>query len=168
MTSLSEEEIASRLHKHRDDIIRSLPVSLTDLVYEWIELGLVETEDLDYYQKDGECRKDKIRRFLASLEEKVNGYSKFLQSIQKSKCHMGHAYIASLLEDEHFADDAEIERSAAFRALITEKVSELKMINLNALCPLLFQKRLLTVDEFTSLKHQQTRNRKMFTLVPHP
>ena len=106
------------------------------MVYKWIESGLVETDDLDYYQKNVESRKDNINRLLASLEEKENGYFKFLQSAQKLKCHMGHAYIVSRLEDQHFADDAEIKRSAAFRDLITEKVSELKMINLNALCPL--------------------------------
>lgn len=64
---------------------------------------------------------------------------------------MGHVYIASLLEDQYFADKFEIEQSAIFRKQIVKNMVKMKDINLRELCPILVSKRLITTDEFECL-----------------
>lgn len=165
MTSPSEKDVASRFHEHRADIIRYLPVSLTELAYEWLQAGLIETEEIDFYLNELRPREEKIQRFLTSLEQKVNGYSKFLQCILRLKCHLGHVYIASLLENQHFADDTEIINSAAFRHQIIHNASVMKNINLEALSSILFENYLITMDEFTSLTHRELDTERNLRLI---
>ena len=148
---ISEAAIASRVHKHRADIFRYLPVNLTELVYAWIQSGLLVSKDLDMYQNQHISREKKIRKLLSSLKRKPDGYSKFLQCLQESEDHMGHVYIASLLEDQYFADKFEIEQSAIFRKQIVKNMVKMKDINLRELCPILVSKRLITTDEFECL-----------------
>ena len=148
---ISEAAIASRVHKHRADIFRYLPVNLTELVYAWIQSGLLVSKDLDMYQNQHISREKKIRKLLSSLKRKPDGYSKFLQCLQESEDHMGHVYIASLLEDQYFADKFEIEQSAIFKKRIINNMVKMKDINLRELCPILVSKRLITTDEFECL-----------------
>ena len=148
---IPEDTIASRVDKHRVDIFRCLPVNLTELAYAWIQSGLLVSADLDIYQNQHISRRKKIRRLLSSLKRKPGGYSKFLQCLQESEDHMGHVYIASLLEDQYFADKFEMEQSAIFGKRITQNMVKMKDINLRELCPILVSKRLITTDEFECL-----------------
>lgn len=171
MTSLSEADIASRIDKHRADIVRQLPVNFAELAHAGIQSGLFDSRDLDFYLNQNNPRREKTERLLTSLKQKANGYSKFLRCIQESRHHMGHTYIASLLEDQDFADEPEIKESATFRERINKNASRLKDVNLSVLCPILFNKKLITTDELESLtntrdcQYETRRNLLLFQIL---
>ena len=150
----SEADIASRLRRYRADIFKYLnPV---ELAIPCIQYGLLGNKDLDFYLNKSISKKEKIQKLLSSLRRKgPNAYSQFLQCIQQSEDHMGHTFIASLLEGQYFADKSEIEESAAFKKKISDNIGKLVDIDWNELCPLLLSKRLITVDEFGSLTDTQ-------------
>ena len=69
----------------------------------------------------------------------------------KLREHMGHLYLATLLEDKQFVEKAEIEVSTTFQNRIIKNMSKLMDINLKELCPILMSKYLITHDEFERL-----------------
>ena len=154
VTRISEVDIASRIRTHRADILKYLnPV---ELACPCIQSGLLDIRDLDFYLNESKSRREKIQKLLSSLRRKgSNAYLLFLQCIQQSKDHMGHTYIASLLEGRYFADKWEIEESATFGRQIFENMGKLIDIDLTTLCPLLLSKRLITNDELKSLTNIQ-------------
>ena len=147
----SGEGIASRFYEHRADFIRYLPVNLADLVSKAIESGLINTKDLDFYLNQHKSREDKINVLLTSVEQKPNGYVKFLQCLKRSREHMGHCYLITLLEGKHFAEEAEVKESTTFQSRTNKNMAELMDINLKELCPLLINKGLITLDELERL-----------------
>ena len=166
----SGEGIASRFYEHRADFIRYLPVNLADLVSKAIESGLINTKDLDFYLNQHKSREDKINVLLTSVEQKLNGYVKFLQCLKKSKEHMGHCYLITVLEGKHFAEEAEIKQSTTFQGRINENMSELMDINLKELCPILIRKDLITLDELERLTDntqltEKDRNLLLFEIL---
>lgn len=161
VTEISEVDIASRIRTHRADIFKCLnPV---ELACPCIQSGLLHIRDLDFYLNESISRRKKIQKLLSSLRRKgSNAYLLFLRCIQQSEDHMGHTYIASLLEGQYFADKWEIEESATFGRQIVDNMEKLMDIDLTTLCPLLLSKRLITNDELKSLTNiQQPQKEKV-------
>ena len=163
------ESVASRLQKHRLDVLRYLPVNLTSLLVAGIESGFVDMKDLDFYHNQRNSREAKIHKLLASVEQKPDGCSKFLQCIRKLRDHLGHVYLETLLENKYCAEIGEIEESSILQSRIKDNMSQFMDINLKELCPILFSRHLITEDEFETLTNTQLtekeRNLRFFEIL---
>ena len=154
----NEELIAFRLQQHRSDVKRYLPVDLTNLLCAGVELGLFDMKDLPFNPSEHTSRKRRIRKLLASLKRKPNGFSKFLQCIQKLRDHMGHIYLEALLEGKCYAEERAIEESAVLQHQIQNNMTQfVEGINLKELCSILYSKHLITDDELKSLSDPNTQ-----------
>ena len=165
------EIVASRLQQHRSDVLRHLPVNLTSLLVAGIEIGLVQMKELDFYHNQKNSREEKIHKLLASVEQKPDGCSMFLQCIRKLTNHLGHVYLEALLEGNYYAEIGEIEESAILQSRIEDNMSQFMDINLKELGPILFSKHLITEDEFKTLSDMNTqltemeRNLRLFEIL---
>ena len=165
-----EDDIAHRFQTHRAEITECLPLHLETLLYKCIEVHLLKMEDLVFYQKHHIPMEEKRHKLISVIEQNKDGYSKFLRCIQTLKEHMGYEYIASILEGRNFADKAEIEESATYRARIIENMPKMEHINLKVLCPILAGKKLIThheLDNLTSTRQfsELEKNSLLFSIL---
>ena len=124
--------------------------------------------------------REKMSRVLDSLKEKPNGFTKFLTCIKREMNHLGHAYIASLLEERQFAPDSDLQLSALCKQRIKDNMVKLvKSIDLSSLVHHLCQSfhlpciggrtQLLTHEETDKLllgkETTQNRTRRLFFIL---
>ena len=168
-----KEVIATR----RKEVVQHSNISELSLHLD--QEGLLNDEESEYLES-GASNREKMSRILDSLKEKPNGFTKFLTCIKREKNHLGHAYIASLLEERQFAPDSDLQLSAECRKRIKgNMVTLVKNIDLPSLVPHLRQSfylpcisgrtQLLTHDETNKLllgkETTQNRIRRIFLIL---
>lgn len=145
----NDEVLAERIIMYRTEIEQHANIS--ELRAYLSQEGLLNHEEMEHLSS-GASNREKISRVLDSLVEKPNGYAKFLKCIESETEHMGHAYIAALLEGRQYATESEIQLSAACKQRIDNNLVKLKKsINLSTLVPYLRQTQLLTNSEVEKL-----------------
>ena len=165
----SEDEVQERIANHRKDIEQHVNISELSLYLE--QEGLLEFEENDYLLSKASDR-EKVSRVLDSLKEKPNGFTKFLECVKQETNHMGHPYVASLLEGKPFASECELLLSAVFKGRIENNLVRLKEgINLSSLRAHLRQSfylpyiqgntQLLTDDDLEKLEGVETDSKVM-------
>ena len=97
-------------------------------------------------------RKRFMKRFIDSLRTKgSDAYSRFARCIEESATsdrHLGHKYIASLIQGREFTDDHTIGLSADYRERFLNCMPDMAMgINLPSLLPHMAKYELLTLEE---------------------
>ena len=106
---------------------------------------------------------------LQSLKRKGHlAYSKFLSCVKAEHNHIGHEYIAALLQEEPFGSKAELDESSRLKDAIQRHYSDPEMmgISLQSLVPLIYSKKLLTEDENQKLlSHYKTRSERIHLLL---
>ena len=146
-TTSAGDLITSKVNKYYDEISRALnPIQLMPLLY--------KVELLDFNEKSvllGDSSRSTYEKscyILQSLEAKGPlAYSKFLCCIKAERAHMGHEYIASLLQEKPFGSEFELERSSRLREAVQRYCPEMMDISLESIVPLMFSKKLLTEEE---------------------
>ena len=170
-----KEVIATR----RKEVVQHSNISELSLHLD--QEGLLNDEESEYLESGASTsNREKMSRILDSLKEKPNGFTKFLTCIKREKNHLGHAYIASLLEERRFAPDSDLQLSAECRKRIKgNMVTLVKNIHLPSLVPHLRQSfylpcisgktQLLTHDETSKLllgkETTQNRIRRIFLIL---
>ena len=165
----SEDEVQERIATHRKDIEQHVNISELSLYLE--QEGLLEFEENDYLLSKASDR-EKVSRVLDSLKEKPNGFTKFLKCVKRETYHMGHPYVASLLEGKPFASEHELLLSVVFKGRIEKNLVRLKEgINLSSLRAHLRQSfylpyiqgntQLLTDDDLEKLEGVETESKVM-------
>ena len=161
-TKASEESthtIEQLITSHHKEVIQH--ASISELSSHLVQEGLLNHDDSEYLQS-GASNQMKMSQLLDSLKEKPNGFDKFLKCIKRETRHMGHSYVASLLEERQFAPDSELKLSAECKKRIQNNMEKLvEGINLSSLVPHLGQSfylpciqgttHLLTADEARKL-----------------
>ena len=150
--SVLEERIAAR----RTEIEQYANIS--ELSSHLVEEGLLNHEEKEYLESGALSNADKTSRVLDSLKEKENGFSKFLACVKRETSHLGHIYIATLLEGGRFAPESALELSALCKERIDRnrvKLAE-EGLHLSDLMPYLQQESLLTDDEAERLEEMDT------------
>ena len=162
---------------HRKEVVQYGNIS--ELSSHLVQEGLLNHEESEYLQS-GASDREKMSRVLDSLKEKPNGFTKFLTCIKREENHLGHAYIASLLEERPFAPDSDLKLSAECKKRIKDNIVKLvKNIDLSSLVHHLRQSfylpcisgktQLLTHDETTKLllgkETKQNRIRRLFFIL---
>ena len=166
-------EIAERITLHRKDI--EMYTNISELSSYLIQEGLLSHEQKERVVS-GAPNREKTSRVLDSLAAKPNGFSTFFTGIKGETSHMGHTYIASLLEGRQYAPETELKVSAECKKRIKNNlVLFIKGIDLTCLIPHLKQAfylplmdihrktQLLTDDEaeILLLGHEETQHRAM-------
>ena len=141
-----ESVLEERIATHRTEIEQYANIS--ELCSHLIAEGLLNHEEKEYLES-GALEVYKISRVLDSLKEKENGFSKFLACVKHEMGHLGHIYIASLLEGRQFAPDSELKLSALCKQRIDSNRVKLAEggLHLSYLMPHLQQESLLTDDQ---------------------
>ena len=150
--SVLEERIAAR----RTEIEQYANIS--ELYSHLVEEGLLNHEEKEYLESGAIDANLKVSRVLDSLKEKENGFSKFLASVKRETSHLGHIYIATLLEGRQFAPESELKLSALCKQRIDSNRVKLAVegLHLSYLMPYLQQESLLTGDETETLEEMDT------------
>jgi tetratricopeptide (TPR) repeat protein len=157
-----------KINRHRDEITRALnPVELMPQLSKEMILDFNETSVL---LADSKSTCEKSRYILQCLEVKdpsQSVYSKFLSCIKAERNHMGHAYIASLLEEEPAGSKSELEESLRLKEAIQRHYPEMMDISPEALAPLMYSKKLLTSEEEEKLQNtdRKTRTERVHLLL---
>jgi len=165
----SDDVVEERIATHRKDIEQHVNISELSLYLD--QEGLLEYEENEYLLS-GASDREKVSRVLDSLKEKPNGFTKFLECIKLETNHMGHPYVASLLEGKPFASECELLLSAVFKGRIEKNLVRLKKgINLSSLRAHLRQSfylpyiqgntQLLTDDDLEKLEGVETESKVM-------
>ena len=165
----SEDVVEERIATHRKDIEQH--VNLSELSMYLDQEGLLDHEENEYLLSEASDR-EKVSRVLDSLKEKPNGFTKFLKCVKRETDHMGHAYVASLLEGKPFASECELLLSAVCKGRIENNLVRLKEgIDLSSLRPHLRQSfylpyiqgntQLLTDDDLEKLEGVETESKVM-------
>ena len=142
----ARSETFIRVSQHYDEISKALnPIQLMPLLS---KEGLLGFNDKSILLGDSKSTLEKSYRVLEALESKgPSAYSKFLSCVQAEKSHMGHEYIASLLQDKSFGSEFELKESLKLKEAINRCTPEMMDICLASLVPLMFSKNLLTNEE---------------------
>ena len=165
----SDDIVEERIATHRKDIEQHVNISELSLYLD--EEGLLEYEENEYLLSEASDR-EKVSRVLDSLKEKPNGFTKFLKCVKRETNHMGHPYVASLLEGKPFASECELLLSAVCKGRIEKNLVRLKKgINLSSLRAHLRQSfylpyiqgntQLLTDDDLEKLEGVETESKVM-------
>ena len=103
--------VTSRVHQNEKEIIQWL--SPNELVSHMCKCGLVDLqEEGELFLNNSITRKDKAKHILSVLDAKgPSAHLQFLECLRKETSHLGHAYIASLLEGKKFGDEEEVHAS---------------------------------------------------------
>ena len=136
-------------------------------------LPLLLKEDLlDFSEKsallgDSKTTYEKSCYILQSLEAKgPTAYYKFLSCVVAETHHMGHEYIASLLQGRAFGSKFELELSSRLSKAIQRYTPEMMDISLHSLVPLLSSNHLLTIEEEQKLLScHKTEHEKVLLLL---
>jgi len=171
------ESKASEIASHRKEVVQHGNIS--ELSSHLVQEGLLDHDESEYLQSEASNEK-KMSYVLNSLKEKPNGFTKFLECIKREMNHMGHPYIASLLEERQFAPELELKLSAECKKRIQNNKERLvEGISLSCLVPHLRQSfylpciqattHLLTDDEARKLlfgsETTQCKVRSLFSIL---
>ena len=165
----SDDIVEERIATHRKDIEQHVNISELSLYLD--EEGLLEYEENEYLLSEASDR-EKVSQVLDSLKEKPNGFTRFLKCVKRETNHMGHPYVASLLEGKPFASKCELLLSAVCKGRIEKNLVRLKKgINLSSLRAHLRQSfylpyiqgntQLLTDDDLEKLEGVETESKVM-------
>ena len=145
-TSIDNAAIASKIKQHWDEVTRALNVH--ELMPQLSKELLLDFNQTSALLVDSKSTYDKSCYILQCLEAKgPTAYTKFLSCIKAEGNHMGHAYIASLLEGNAFGSQSELEESLKLKEAIQRHYPALMDISPEALAPLMYSKKLLTKEE---------------------
>ena len=159
---------------HRKEVVQH--GNIFELSSHLIQEGLLDHDKSESVASN----REKMSRVLDSLKEKPNGFTKFLTCIKREMNHLGHAYIASLLEERQFAPDSDLQLSALCKQRIKDNMVKLvKSIDLSSLVHHLCQSfhlpciggrtQLLTHEETDKLllgkETTQNRTRRLFFIL---
>ena len=153
----TDNEIPVKINKHRDEITRA--INLNELMPQLFKEQLLDFSEMSILLADSKSPYEKSRYLLQCLEDKKDHfqsvYSKFLSCIKAETNHMGHVYIASLLEEKPFGLKSELEESSKLKEAIQNHYPAMMNISPEVLAPLMYSKKLLTSEEVQ--KFQDTR-----------
>ena len=163
--TVARSETFVRVKRHYDEISKALnPIQLMPLL---CKEGLLEFNDKSLLLGDSKTSLEKSCHILNILESKGPlAYSKFLSCVQAEKSHMGHEYIASLLQDNCFGSEFELKESLKLKEAVNRCTPEMMDICPRSLVPLMFSKNLLTDEEQQQLlSHHKTKQERILSLL---
>lgn len=162
-TDCPECNIASGVSKFLPEILKSMRPD--DMMIQLCQRRLV---NLTLFDEENLSRNEKAKRILSVIEKKQHSegaYSLFLECLNEEDSHLGHAYIASLLEGRSFADKNEIDSSVKFRDQINKYLSNtIDSVNLKTLIPYLLSENLITLSEQEEIASLTTKQKQMIRL----
>jgi hypothetical protein len=166
-TTASQATVATKVNQHYDEISKALnPIELMPLL---LKQQLLDFNERSVILENSKSTYEKSLYILQSLETKGHlAYSKFLSCVEAERNHMGHEYIAALLQEQPFGSKAELEESSRLKDAIQRHYSDPEMmdISLQSLVPLIYSKKLLTEEEQQKLlSHYKTRNESIHLLL---
>ena len=139
-------ELESLHEKDWKEVIRCL--NLFELASRLIECGLLT---LGHPVKN--THKDRARFITTVREGGTEGFLKFSSCFVSEDDHMGHAFIACLLNGKRFADEASLQESSEYRAIISSNMQKVvRLLKLKSLIPQFLEKRLITTDEARDIR----------------
>ena len=151
-------EISTRIRTHYSEIVQCL--NHEELMGYLREEDLLSEEQLDILTSSGHSSKEKRSLILDAIIAKGKVACKqFYSCLRKEISHLGHAYIARLLEGEDFPADKE---AMTFSLEIKERVkihhNALRDVDFSALVPVMLKHDLLTHTESqVLLSNQETQ-----------
>ena len=157
--------IATKVNQHYDEISGALnPIQLMPLLLKEELLGSSEESIL---LADSRSTSEKSCYILQCLEARgPTAYTKFLNCIKAERNHMGHEYVASLLEEKPLGSQFELELSSRLREAIQSHCPDMMDISLQPLVPLMYSKKLLTGDEIEKLRNgYKTEHERVLLLL---
>ena len=163
--TVERSEISVRVKRHYDEISKALnPIQLMPLL---CKEGLLEFNDKSLLLGDCRSTLEKSYHILKVIELKGPlAYSKFLSCVQTEKSHMGHEYIASLLQDKGFGSEVKCKQSLKLKEAVNRCTPEMMDICPTSLVPLMFSKNLLTDEEQQQLlSHHKTKQERILSLL---
>ena len=151
-------EISTRIRTHYSEIVQCL--NHEELMGYLREEDLLSEEQLDILTSSGRSSKEKRSLILDAIIAKGKVACKqFYSCLRKEISHLGHGYIARLLEGEDFPIDKE---AMTFSLEIKERVkihhNALRDVDFSALVPVMLKHDLLTHTESqVLLSNQETQ-----------
>ena len=137
-------------------------INLEELVPILIECGLLDIID---YENTSQYRSRLVSRIRSGGEEEFRIFSSCFKAKERYD-HMGHAYIACLLNRKPFADEKTIVLSRQCKKVLNGKLSQVvKLLSVKYLLPHLLQAGLLTPDEAASLSEDKRPNSSALSLL---
>ena len=158
------EDIVLRFEELGESVI-SRQINWLELLPCLLEQDLVDHEDQGFFLDDTLAASDGCHRKLMRLGERLRerggkAHTKFLQRVRSSKHHLGHTYVAAILEGRAFASEEDIRTSQLLKDRIRANMTHMSDINLDESVPLLFSIKLVTRGEAEKLlnKNESTKN----------
>ena len=165
LTTTTDNVTASKINQHWDEITRAL--NPDELMPQLSKEMLLDFNEKSVLLADSKSTYEKSRYILQCLEAKdPSAYSKFLNCIKAERNHMGHEYIASLIEEKTFGSKSELEESLRWKEAIQKHYPAMMDISPEALAPSMYSKKLLTKQEEEKLLNiHKTRNERVHLLL---
>ena len=163
--STTAEELRDRFERNRNEIARCL--NLKELVPHLCEGAvLLSLEEGQAIVDISRARDGRTEILFSKIEQRgLERYTTFLTCLLKACEHLGHAYIAALLQGEEYASHSSVLRSREVKKTLVGHFSAfVKGINLTELVPHMYQAGLLTDDErdYTSDNRHSHTERVMY------
>ena len=159
------DEIARRLHQHRDEVVRY--INPKELWPRMCEANLVLL-DQDFGFWKNVTGTEIASRLLQAVERSGGtAYLDFLRCLEAEKEHLGHIYVVALLRGEQISHEIS-EASTRLRKRFRQRHRNiLQCLDVRTLLPLLEKQHLLTSDEVERLTcdRQQTKLDKAVLLM---
>ena len=112
---------------------------------------LVCRDDGEFLLNDSVTKEEKAKRLLSILDKTPSGFSLFIQCLEDSKQHLGHHYLAALLQESPFTSNHVLSASSTVKKRMVEMPDDMKDLDIGAIVTHLRREELLTDSEFDLL-----------------
>ena len=148
-------EISTHIRTHYSEIVQYL--NYEELMGYLRQEDLLNEEQLERLTNSGPSPKEKAAMILDTIIARgQDAHCRFLSCIKREISHMGHIYIASLLEGKEFPADKEaLQYSLEIKQRVKKYHTTLKDIDFSSLVPLMLRHELVTPAESQRLLSSQ-------------
>ena len=166
LTTSTDNATAPKINQYWNEISRAL--NTDELMPQLSKEQLLDFNEKSVLLGDSKSTYEKSQYLLQCLEARgPTAHTKFLNCIKAEKNHMGHAYIASLLEEKPVGSKLELEQSSRLREAIQRHYPAMMDISPGALAPLMYSKKLLTEEEEQKVSNIHKTRRERVHLLLH-
>ena len=154
---IADSDLCKRLITHRKAIEQNL--SLSALIPHLYQNEIIREPDLE----SGITAKELVSLVI---ENDVMLHKKFLKALHDEDQHLGHRYIWCLLQDQKYAEEEDISTASKIEMQIRKNMKRVvDGMKLGALIDYLYQKELLTINEYEQLSGSGNKGKNQNLMV---
>jgi len=148
---MGDQNLAARTRECLGEI--STFINGSEILPHLLKHCVLVCRDGEFLLNDSVTKEEKAKRLLSILDKTPSGFCLFIQCLQDDEQHLGHRYLAALLQESPFASNDVLSASSTVKKRMLEMTDDMKDLDIGAIVPYLRREELLTDSEFDLLQN---------------